>query len=54
MKMLRADEVADMMAVGYRTVMREIVRGNLPATKVGKQYRIDPRDLDAYLARNKK
>lgn len=42
-------EVADHMRVSNMTVYRLIKSGELPAIRVGKNYRIRARDLDAYL-----
>ena len=42
-------EVADHMRVSNMTVYRLIKAGQLPAIRVGKNYRIRQRDLVAYL-----
>ncbi len=42
-------EVADHMRVSNMTVYRLIKAGAIPAIRVGKNYRIRGRDLDAYL-----
>jgi excisionase family DNA binding protein len=42
-------EVADHMRVSNMTVYRLIKAGDLPAIRVGKNYRIRGTDLDAYL-----
>ncbi|MEX2618628.1 MAG: helix-turn-helix domain-containing protein [Egibacteraceae bacterium] len=42
-------EVAEHMRVSNMTVYRLIKAGDLPAIRVGKNYRIRGRDLDAYL-----
>jgi excisionase family DNA binding protein len=42
-------EVADHMRVSNMTVYRLIKAGQLPAIRVGKNYRIRGRDLTAYL-----
>jgi excisionase family DNA binding protein len=41
-------EAAGFLRVGARTVINEIDRGNLPAGKIGRQWRIRERDLLAY------
>jgi excisionase family DNA binding protein len=41
-------EAANFLRVGERTVLNEIDRGNLPAGKVGRQWRIEESDLRAY------
>lgn len=47
--LLTADEVADMLRVSTMTVYRLIRRGELPAVRVGRSYRVRQPDLDAYL-----
>lgn len=42
-------EVADHMRVSNMTVYRLIKAGDLPAIRVGKNYRIRSSDLEAYL-----
>ena len=42
-------EVADHMRVSNMTVYRLIKAGQLPAIRVGKNYRIRAKDLAAYL-----
>jgi excisionase family DNA binding protein len=48
-RLLTVAEVADHMLVSNMTVYRLIKAGSLPAIRVGKNYRIRSRDLDAYL-----
>lgn len=43
-------EVADSLRVSTMTVYRIIKAGELPALRVGKNYRIRAVDLDAYLS----
>jgi excisionase family DNA binding protein len=43
-------EVADQLRVSNMTVYRLIQSGQLPATRVGRSYRIREEDLDRYLA----
>jgi len=43
-------EVAQLMRVSTMTVYRIIKAGDLPATRVGKSYRITETDVDDYLA----
>lgn len=43
-------EVAQLMRVSTMTVYRLIKAGDLPATRVGKSYRITETDVDDYLA----
>ncbi|MBU0516473.1 MAG: helix-turn-helix domain-containing protein [Proteobacteria bacterium] len=42
-------QVADLLAVRYPTVLTWIKGGELPAHRVGRRFRISQRDLDAYL-----
>lgn len=44
-------QVADLMNVSPQTVTREILRGNLQAVKVGRQYRIPDASLREYVKR---
>lgn len=48
--LLTVAEVADVLRVSNMTVYRLIKAGELPALRVGKNYRIRQADLDAYLA----
>lgn len=43
-------EVADVLRVSNMTVYRLIKAGELPALRVGKNYRIREHDLEAFLA----
>lgn len=47
--LLTVAEVADVLRVSNMTVYRLIKGGELPAIRVGKNYRIRQHDLDAYL-----
>lgn len=44
-------EVADQLRVSNMTVYRLVQAGQLPATRVGRSYRIREEDVDRYLAR---
>jgi excisionase family DNA binding protein len=48
-RLLTVREVADVMRVSTMTVYRLIRGGELPATRVGKHFRIPTRDLEGYL-----
>lgn len=48
--LLTAAEVADQLRVSTMTIYRLIRRGELPAVRVGRNYRVRAEDLDAYLA----
>ena len=43
-------EVADVLRVSNMTVYRLIKAGELPALRIGKNYRIREHDLETYLA----
>lgn len=43
-------EVAENAGVGRQYVKDEVRRGNLPAVKVGRQYQIEFRDFEAWMA----
>lgn len=45
-------EVADMLGVVRLTLYNEIKRGNLIATRVGKNYRIGFQELQDYIQKN--
>lgn len=47
--LLTAAEVADQLRVSTMTIYRLIRSGELPAVRVGRNYRVRKADLDAYL-----
>lgn len=47
---LTVSEVAGRLRVSTMTVYRLINAGQLPAVRVGRSFRLRPRDLDGYLA----
>jgi excisionase family DNA binding protein len=47
--LLTAGEVADRLRVSTMTIYRLIRRGELPAVRVGRNYRVRASDLEAYL-----
>ena len=49
-RLLSAVEVSDLLRVSTMTVYRLIRRGELPAVRVGRNYRVRASELDAYLA----
>lgn len=49
-QLLTAAEVAEDLRVSTMTVYRLIRRGELPAVRVGRNYRVRAADLEAYLA----
>jgi excisionase family DNA binding protein len=48
-RLLTAHEVADQLRVSTMTIYRLIRRGELPAVRVGRNYRVRSSELDAYL-----
>jgi excisionase family DNA binding protein len=48
-RLLTAQEVADQLRVSTMTIYRLIRRGELPAVRVGRNYRVLAGELDAYL-----
>ena len=46
---LRTDEVLDYLRINARTVYRLIRSGELPAVRIGRQWRIRRDDLDLWL-----
>ncbi len=48
--LLTAAEVADELRVSTMTIYRLIRRGELPAVRVGRNYRVPREQLEAYLA----
>ena len=49
-RLLTAGEVAEQLRVSTMTVYRLIRRGELPAVRVGRNYRVRLEDLDTYLS----
>jgi excisionase family DNA binding protein len=48
-RLLTAHEVADQLRVSTMTIYRLIRRGELPAVRVGRNYRVRESELEAYL-----
>ncbi|MEX1178697.1 MAG: helix-turn-helix domain-containing protein [Nitriliruptor sp.] len=48
--LLTAAEVADQLRVSTMTIYRLIRRGELPAVRVGRNYRVRQDELETYLA----
>lgn len=48
-RLLTVREVAELMRVSNMTVYRLIRGGELPATRVGRSYRVWEQDIDTYL-----
>ena len=52
--MLTPEQVAKILNIKERRVQELLRNGNLIGMKIGKDWRIDPADLDAYIERNKR
>lgn len=50
-RVLSVRQTARILQVNEATVRSEIARGRLRASRVGRQYRVRPIDIDAYLDR---
>ena len=50
---LTTEEVLNYLKVNSRTIYRLIHRGELPAVRVGRQWRFRQADLDAWLDRQR-
>jgi excisionase family DNA binding protein len=46
--------IAEMLDVSIKTVRRWIIRGELPAHKLGNQWRVSSLDLDVFLKLRRK
>ncbi len=51
-KLMTVSEVADYLRVTKKTVYRLLLRGKIPATKVGNQWRFAQNSIDGWLQRN--
>jgi excisionase family DNA binding protein len=49
-RLLTAHEVADQLRVSTMTIYRLIRRGELPAVRVGRNYRVRESELETYLS----
>ena len=52
-KFFSCEEIAERYAIKVTTVWEWIKRGDLPAVKIGKQYRIRADDLDDFELKNR-
>ena len=50
--LMTGEEVADYLRVTKKTIYRLLARGDIPATKVGTQWRFDKSSIDDWLQRN--
>ena len=46
-------QVAKILQTGYRTILNEIIEGNLNAFKIGRQYRVTEDQLNNYIQNSK-
>ena len=51
--LLTIADVADQLQVSTKTVRRMITRGDLPVHRLGRQIRVAPHDLGAFLHRSR-
>jgi excisionase family DNA binding protein len=49
-RFLTVNEVAELLRLSDMTVYRLIKKGDLPAVRIGRSYRLREDDVDAYLA----
>jgi excisionase family DNA binding protein len=52
-EVLDAKDVAKMLKVGYRTVLRLAERGELPYFRVGDLWRFERKDVEEFIKKNK-
>ena len=52
-KLLSLEEVAEIFGLEYKTVYRLVKTGELPCARIGRVYRVNRADLEAYLERQK-
>ena len=50
---MTTDEVLDFLRINPRTIYRLIHRGDLPAVRVGRQWRFRQSDVEAWLERQR-
>jgi excisionase family DNA binding protein len=48
-KLLSLGDTAERLNVSIKTVRRWVAAGSLPAFQLGRQWRIDPEDLERFL-----
>jgi excisionase family DNA binding protein len=51
-ELMKLEEVADYLRVAEKTIYRLIDKRDIPATKVGHQWRFDKADIDKWLRQN--
>jgi excisionase family DNA binding protein len=52
MKLLRADEVSEILSVSLAFAYRLIQNGEIPSVRMGSAVRVRPEDLTAYIEAN--
>ncbi len=50
---LTLQQAADHLNMSYQWIRREISYGNLTAIKLGRYYRVEQSELEAYMKRNR-
>ncbi len=53
-RLLTYGEVAEILGASKRTIWTLVQSGDLPAVRFGRSVRIDPRDLEAFIAAAKR
>jgi excisionase family DNA binding protein len=53
-EIMTIEQVADYLQLNYYTVYRKVVAGEIPASKLGRTWRIMRKDVVKYLQRSKK
>ena len=53
MKIYTAKQISKILKTGYRTIINEIIIGNLIAFKIGRQYRITEDEFNNYIQNSK-
>ena len=52
-RLLSIEDVADILGLEYKTVYRLVKSGEIPAARIGRVFRVDRVDFEAYLERQK-
>lgn len=52
-ELLSFQKVQKILGVSRHTLRRLVAKGELPAAKIGRQWRFDPRDVESFLAKKK-
>lgn len=51
--LLTPSEISEILNINYRKVLELIKLGKLPAIQIDRQFRINPKDFDDFLKKNK-